>query len=312
MKVSIGIITCKRPDGLARLLCSLNKLEFKKISEPEIEIIVVDNDPVGEAERVCIDFMESSKWLLSYHSEPRRGIPFARNKVIDVVSEGTNFVAFIDDDEEALECWLEELLIVQIHKRADVVTGPVLSHFPDNVPDWAIKGRFYDRESHLDGELIDYARTGNVLIAVKAFQVIDLKFNEEMALTGGTDTLFFEMLMKNGCSIAWADNAIVKEWVPRSRICVKWVLQRAYRTANTDVLFDMVNSNEFNARFKSFLNGVGRIVIGIFILPVFLFAGSLFGKHLIVKSLRIICRGAGMLSGAFGLYYQEYKKIHSC
>lgn len=311
MKVSIGIITCKRPDSLVRLLISLSKLVFKNIPEPSIDIIVVDNDPMGEVEKICCYYNKVSKWPIYYYAEPRKGIPYARNKVLDAVSHDAQYLAFIDDDEEASESWIEQLLMVMDEEKTGVVTGPVLSQFSEKVPEWAVRGRFYDRERNPNGELISYARTGNVLIEMRAVETLGLRFDENMAMTGGTDTLFFHIMHKNGIKIAWADNAIVKEWVPRSRVSIKWVLLRAYRTANTQIIFDMVYSNFALVKTKTIFNGVMRIIIGISILPIACIVSLIIGKHIIVKVLRIIFRGAGMLSSSVGAFYHEYKRIHS-
>ena len=47
--LAICIATHKRPVGLERLITDLQALTFERCAEPEIEIVVVDNDPACSA-----------------------------------------------------------------------------------------------------------------------------------------------------------------------------------------------------------------------------------------------------------------------
>ncbi|MEO0842606.1 MAG: glycosyltransferase family 2 protein, partial [Cyanobacteria bacterium J06643_5] len=64
MQVAICIITCKRYEGLKRLLNGLNQLEFKLCKTPSVEIIVVDNDEDGSARQLCQQMNLQIQWGL--------------------------------------------------------------------------------------------------------------------------------------------------------------------------------------------------------------------------------------------------------
>ena len=98
MLVSICIITYQRPEGLKQLIDSLNRLEFKQIEPPQIEVIVIDNDVTGSACEFCQQ-VESFKWLLICEIEPQRGISYARNHAFSCASKQADFIVTIDDDE---------------------------------------------------------------------------------------------------------------------------------------------------------------------------------------------------------------------
>ena len=51
------------------------------------------------------------------------------------------------------------------------------------------------------------------------------------------------------------------------------------------------------------------MVGAILLLPLGL-AGFWRGWHISIKPVRIMFRGAGMVLGTFGIWYNEYKKVH--
>jgi len=128
-----------------------------------MRVVVVDNDSQASARTTCETWRQASGWALEYVIEMRRGIPFARNTAFDHAGSA-DWVAFLDDDEEASTEWLDQLLAVQSRYDADVVTGPVVPQFEKRVPSWVIDGRFFERPRHETGEQLPVAFSGNVLI----------------------------------------------------------------------------------------------------------------------------------------------------
>ena len=306
MKVAICIITYKRPNGLRRLLEGINRLIFEKTKSLKLQIIVVDNDLNGGASAFCKEIRDRLRWPLRYFVEGRRGISFARNKAIACARDNVDFIAFIDDDEVPEPCWLDELLCVQQLYKADVVTGPVIPRFEQEAPFWFIKGRFRHGPRYPMGHPLLGASTGNVLIRFDIFKNIRNHFDERLALTGGEDSDFFSRVYHTGYSILWADSALVYELIPKSRANLRWLLQRSYRYGNTRSFFELKCNPLFSVRLIRIVKATGRIILGCLALPL----SFSLGWHMSVKTLQFISKGAGMMTGVFGMRYEEYRKIH--
>lgn len=306
MRVAVCIITCQRPEGLKRLLNGLNQLNFHHCKTPKLEIIVVDNDPNGSACKLCQQISPQIKWAIKYYIEPHRGIPFARNTAIACAGEDWEFLAFIDDDEVPQPSWLDELLRAQSLYNADVVSGPVLPYFSQSVPDWIIKGKFFERSRYSTGHILSGAATNNVLICLKVLQKMKPCFDESLALSGGSDWHFFRRVYAAGYKIVWANNALVDEWIPSSRANLVWLLKRGYRLGITESFCEVDLNPSLAMRAICIFKGIRRIIKGTLFIPL----SFIWGKHKFLRNLQYIYHSAGMLVGITGKKYQEYQKIH--
>lgn len=300
--VAICIATYLRPRGLQRLLESLRDLTFNT-SNVRPEVIVVDNDESGSARPVVDEMRPNFPFPLRYVIEPCRGISFARNRAVRVAA-GVQFLAFVDDDEVVHPEWLDRLVDTQRRFGADIVTGPVIPVFEHQPPAWVIEGRFYDRPRYRTGTLLDYARTGNVLIAKDILDKYAEPFDPFFALSGGEDTFLFMKLVQEGARIVWCDEAPVKEIVPPSRD-MSWMLKRAYRVGNTTALCEKLLYQSYSKTALRLVKGSYRIVTGSFQSLL----GLLLGKAQLYHGLISVARGFGMLAGVIGIRYDEYREI---
>jgi succinoglycan biosynthesis protein ExoM len=310
MLVAICVASYCRPEGLKRLLEGLNQLTFSKNETPEITVVVVDNDANGSAKEICDNQLQEFKWSLRYSIETTRGISFARNHAIAQalsISKQVDFIAFIDDDEVPEPSWLDELLTTQKNHQADIVTGPVLPRFlKSDVPNWVVKGKFFEPKRYPTGHLLKTAFTNNVLIKATILHQLDTIFDESFALTGGEDSHFFMRLYLAGHKFVWADEAIVVEWIPQSRTSIKWVLERGYLGWSLHSYCERQLYPSINIICLRILKGIALITQGLCLI----FPSLFLGEHALIKALLHIYRGIGTLAGILGIRYQAYKVTH--
>lgn len=306
-RVAVCIITYNRPEGLRRLLEGLDRLRFDKVPPPALEVVLVDNDPAGSA---CASeaVVSAYGYGLECYVEPRRGIPYARNRALAAVEDGVDFVAFVDDDEVPEPNWLDELLRVQELYDADAVAGPVVRHFEGPPPAWVTRGGFFEKQRYSTGHPTKFVDTANALVRNRVLREMDQHFDERMALSGGEDTHLFLRMHKAGRTMVWADGAVVHELIPQSKANAGWLLRRAYRLGNSLSICEVdIYPRDFAFRAMRIAKASARIARGTLLLPVSL----LLGKHASVRALQDVSRGVGMLAGLTGFVYQEYnRKTH--
>jgi succinoglycan biosynthesis protein ExoM len=299
MRVAICICTFRRCELLRDALAGLARLKFQKMTTPEIEIIVVDNDPSGSAKEICES--SANPFPLRHVVEPARGIVHARNRALAEAGL-VDFIAFLDDDEVPSEAWLDELLAAQVRFGADVVSGPVLPSYAIGVAAWVKRGGFFDRPERETGSSLEFCSTNNVLIRSNVFGRVP-RFDDRFQLTGGEDTQFFLRVRRAGCSIVWSREAIVCETVPKERARFSWILRRGYQSGNSWALSEMSIDAGFGTRARRLLKASAHVFLGMTSALFSIF----YGKAALTKALRKSCVGAGMLAGLAGRKFLAYQ-----
>jgi len=291
---------------LATLLKALDRQTFQKVRTPRVTVVVIDND-VAESARTTVErAADHARWTLCYGVEPRRGISYARNRGVMAVARQCDFVVFVDDDELPRRNWLEKLLFVQARENADVVAGPVLARFDELPPAWMERGRFFVRPRYRTGHPLSVAGAGNVLVRTDVLAEQSGPFAPQFALSGAEDTHLFMRLQRLGARMVWADEAVVDERVPKTRLNVKWLLQRAYRGGNGFARCELDVRPGLRVRCARALKGAARVAQGVALLAV----APLSGICGLVDASARVCLGLGMLTGVLGYGYEEYRRVH--
>ena len=303
----LAVLTYRRPADLREVL-PLLLAQASRVDAPT-EVLVVDNDPDASARDLVRGLADPG--ALRYAHEAAPGIAAARNRAL---AEATGFdvLVFIDDDERPVEDWLALLLATYAIDRPTAVVGPVVSRYEGDLDPWIRAGRFFERRRLATGTVVDVAATNNLLLDLAQVRALGVEFDERFGLSGGSDTLFTRQVVARGGRMVWCDEAVVWDIVPTSRSSRQWVLRRAFRSGNghSRVALDGVTSPVGRLRVRArltakgavrFAGGAARCVAGAL-------TGSLGWR---VRGLRTAARGAGMLSGAYGYVYSEYKRTPS-
>jgi succinoglycan biosynthesis protein ExoM len=223
--VSIIIPTQRRLEPL--MLAMLSALDQVGVDE-RLELVVVDNDAVASARELVNNLACGAAFPVFYVHEPRSGVANARNAALERARG--QFIAFLDDDEEAPPHWLAELLAVQRRFDADVVFGPVRGRAPEGV----VKHRaylesFFSREGPAEAGVIDHAYgCGDSLVRRSAMPDPDRPFSEGRNFTGGEDDLLFTTMQDAGARFAWAPDAFVWEDPVPERLSLGYTIPRAF------------------------------------------------------------------------------------
>ena len=299
--VVVAMLTYRRPDDLADALPAV----LAQVQASKATLLVVDNDPAGSAEPIVAGFADRP---IRYVNETRPGIAAARNRALDEAPADALLI-FIDDDERPTEGWLGLLLGTWAASTPAAVVGPVISEYESEPAAWLAAGHFFDRRRMLTGTTVDVAATNNLLLDLPALD--GLRFDERFGESGGSDTLFTRTLSGRGSRMVWCDEAIVIDRVPASRLTREWVLRRAFRSGNSwsrtsreisrsaglPVRLGVVG-RELGQGVVRVAGGASRIVFG-------LLTGSLERR---VRGTRTVARGSGMVAGALGFTYHEYRR----
>ncbi len=301
MHVAVCCITFHRPDGLRRLLDGLERLTFERVSAPRVTVIVVDND-AAEPMRGMIEAMRPAfRWPLVYASEPVQGVASARNRYLDLVPGGADYIASIDDDEVPVPGWLDALLHVARRHDARIVQGPVCPDFVEAPPGWVARGRFLELGPYQDGATLHFGYAGNCLIDTAVVRELGLRFDARFNRTGGEDQHFFGIAQAAGIRIVTARDAIIHETVPPQRTRLGYLLRRRFRMGNTLAMIDRIEGRA-GGRLKRALKGCGRLGVGAG-QCVLLAPRGLAG---VATGLCNMAWGFGALIGLLGLRYREY------
>ncbi|AMD86742.1 hypothetical protein AXF14_02910 [Actinomyces radicidentis] len=307
--VAVAVLTYKRPDHAAQLVPVLDAAMSEVTDDRPLRLIVVDNDPEATAREIIAAGAATAVHEVTYVHEPEPGIAAARNAALEACTEDA--IVFIDDDERPETGWLPALIATWEETGAEAVVGPVLPDFEVEPDPWVVAGGWFDHGRHTTGYVMPAAATNNLLLEMATMRRLGLRFDLGFGISGGSDTMLTRTLIRDGGRIVWCDEAVVNDEVPAKRLTRQWVTRRAYRSGNSWASVDLALARqegrgaEIRSRLHQGLRGAERVALGSVMVAAALLRGS---ERAHSKSVRFIQRGRGMVAGALGSKYMEYKR----
>lgn len=237
--LGIGVITYRRPEPLARLLDSVARLDMPEGVTPCL--LVAENDQSHRVRGVVDAFAERTGWPVRLELEPEQGIPFARNRVLDMaLEEGCDLLAFVDDDNIVPPNWLCALYGAMQARVLDLVGGPVYFSGPIGVPlGWQARAvlevsrkragnlrKARKRRLRFGQETGIDVYTNNWLLRMRTQRRLGVRFDERLRFTGGSDTKFSNDLSAAGGWTGWTPAAVVTEVRPLDRLTLGHTYRR--------------------------------------------------------------------------------------
>jgi GT2 family glycosyltransferase len=302
VKAVICIPCFRRPQHLQLTLESLARQRTQR----RFAVVIVENDALRrESVPVATEFLDAGRFPGLCVVEPRQGNCQAINAAFETAQAmfpaAIHFL-MIDDDEIASPDWLERMVGAAETTGADLVGGPVLPNFDDNMKRWLAHHPAFRPAYDTSGPVPVIYGCGNCLLTRPVFArlanpTFDLHFN----FLGGGDTDFFVRCRRAGMKFHWAADAVITETVPRSRTNLGWLALRGLR----------IGAINYHVEFKAARTMRSRVAVlarMLVKLPWSLFrAARLLLTEDAVIALHPVAVAAGSALAAIGIEQQPYK-----
>src|SRR3954451_20680741 len=251
----IEIVVCipsfRRPQHLRLTLQSLATQQ----TDRRFAVVVVENDALRrDSVPVAIEFFRTGNIPGLCLIEPRQGNCHAINAAFETalaMFPAATKLLMIDDDEIASPDWLERMVGAAEMTGADLVGGPVLPEFDDELKRGLRRHPAFRPAYDESGPVPVIYGCGNCLITRAVFErladpAFDLKFN----FLGGGDTDFFVRCRQAGMQFHWAADAVITETVPHSRSNPRWLVVRGLRIGAINYHIEVKAARTFVARAR--------------------------------------------------------------
>lgn len=270
--ICVGTVTRGRPLMLQNLLDS-----YVKMHVPEgvcLHFVIVENNDKPSLHGIVERFRKQlPQWSVQYELEPRLGIAFARNCVLDcALGTKDDLLTFADDDETVEPGWLVQLLSERDASGLDIAGSPVRIALPAPGSSfwqkliWSGLDRLNRNGEAKAMRLRNRGRADQIPIAtgswigdLRFFHRTALRFDNNLGLAGGEDGVLWLEAKKLGAVTGWTPHAIAHETIPEERL----TLQYRYRRSRDEALV------KFQTKLENREKGI-----------LLRFAGSLAGRAL--------------------------------
>lgn len=308
-KTVVCITTCNRLRLLHRLLDAIR--DIRRIpAGNSVAIVVVDNRPDGRARALVGGMAPSYPLPLYFLEEPEPGISQARNRAVAwAMDHGTDFIAFLDDDDVPEPDWLGHMLRRQTATKADIVIGAFRSIFPPGTPQWLMEDPDYASGClDLSRRFLGRPSGSSTCICLVGAPLLGRMgeagyyFDNFFGLIGGVDADFFTRAARLGAVFAAADDALLNRYFTPDRVTTVGWMRRKFRVgvALTHVLRKYGTEQEINDHYHRSKANILRIV---YRLP------RVIRPNKFQRKLAALCSNMGHVYAHLGGSYRYYRTM---
>lgn len=237
-EVSVIVCTYGEAKYLTRVLLALNDQTYK-----DFEVIIVDNNPVATG----FIFSDLNFFLRITHC-PEVGLVAARNWGIDTAKG--DFILFLDDDAIPKKDWIKNIIMGFKKFNADMVGGRVELELEEE-PFWVVKGvrLFLSELTYKSEDISDLIPPRYVVGANMGFRKTSLmqygNFYSKSGRVGKQlisldDVEILRRIHNGGGRISFINSALVKHMIPRQRVSLTYLFERAFWQGMSDVLLEKI------------------------------------------------------------------------
>ncbi len=313
-RIVIAMCTLGRPQMLRAALASLVRQEVPEGTR--IHLLVVENAPELSIAPILAGFRETS---ITAETEPRRGIANARNRALDcALGMGADWIAFIDDDEEAAPDWIARLHAGAVARRLDLCGGIVWPKPPGQpltmTEQMVMSGlRFRGARGHRrhlrriarGGDARDLYATSNWLCRAEKLRETGLRFNEALGTGGGEDMQFSRDAIAQGWKLGRIADAHVEETIPKARLAPSYIFQRARDAERSHFQVGFIHASRGHHARRTAVYALGKWLRGLLNLA----AIPVLGGRGLVEGLSALGAGLGRIEGFLGRKSERYLRV---
>jgi len=145
------------------------------------------------------------------------------------------FVALLKFGEVAPAQWLSVMMNAQQEFDADLVVGPIKAIFDEAPSDWMLSGPFFDRFGIQRGPVPRIPAADNLLIRADVIRSCLPRVFAPRPVPDESEWIDFAYRAEAlRFTSIWANDAVVFDVVPKSRMTKEWIIAREYDKALAD------------------------------------------------------------------------------
>jgi succinoglycan biosynthesis protein ExoM len=265
LSIAVYVCTYRRNEPLRTMLDSLAAAAARVQPEVEITVVVVDDNPDGQAKDVVAEFPGGFAGGLHYRYSGAQNISLARNTGLEAAAELAEWVAMTDDDQTVSERWFEALLDVQRRTGADAVTGPVVLRYPHGCPRWMLDQPFaeiMEAQPQPDGAAVGVCSTGNSMLRASFLRDHpEIRFRTDLGRLGGEDMVFYAAAVAAGLDARYSIEAVCYAEQPPERSTYRHLVRTSWWMGNTEFVTSYESGTATRSRLA--LRGARRLLVAL-------------------------------------------------